>query len=782
MRHLLFLCLLVAALPPALGDDSAKIVEVRKIWDQAPHNAFTDLVRFDDRWFCVFREGAAHVSPDGALRVITSADGQTWESAALITSPDSDLRDAKITVTPDGQLMLCGAGALHDKSQKTHQSLAWFSKDGRTWSQPHEIGDANYWLWRVTWHKGGAYGIGYGCGPAERSVRLYSSRDGKQFDTLVERLIDVGYPNETSIVFEGDTALCLLRRDGEPNGGLLGTAQPPYTKWEWKDVGTRIGGPHMIRLADGRYVAAVRLYDKQVRTSLCWIDPASGKLTELLPLPSGGDTSYAGLVLHDGLLWISYYSSHEGKTSIYLAKVQFSKPVEGRDAADSDAAQSSNAPVRDIGSRRELFVDDWLIERLDGAALRAHRPEPAEVVLTCDAPWEGNTSAYFTLFADGDRFRMYYRGSHWDEEQKKAAHPEFTCYAESRDGIHWTKPSLGLFEYGGSKDNNIVWAGEGTHCFTPFKDANPDCPPEARYKALSRGAQRGLRAYQSPDGIHWKLATEDYVITDGNFDSQNLAFWDAARGRYASFHRKMRDGARDIMTATSADFLRWTQPEFLDYGDAPKEHLYTNAVQPYSPAPHLLVGFPTRFQPRTQQVEPILMTSRDGKHFRRWPEPLIPITAPAERDGNRSNYMAWGILSLPGRPNELSVYATERYYAGPGSRLRRFAFRTDGFVSVHAHQGEMLTRPLLFAGNSLAVNYRTTRSGSVKIELQDVAGQALPGFTLAECQPLRGDAVDQTVNWSKGSDVSRLASHGVRMRFVLQDADVFAMQFQTEER
>lgn len=297
------------------------MVEVQRIWDQASHNAFTDLVRFQDRWFCVFREGKAHVSPDGALRVITSTDGDTWESAALITSGDSDLRDAKITVTPDGQLMLAGAEALHDKSRQTHQSLVWFSPDGRTWSDKHEIGDPNIWLWRITWHDDKAYGVGYGCGK-ERLVRLYVSSDGKRYETLVDRLHDVGYPNETSLVFDGDTLYCLLRRDGESNTGLLGISQPPYTQWEWKGLGVRIGGPHMLRLPDGRFVSAVRLYDGSVRTSLCWIDPQAGTCTEFLALPSGGDTSYAGLVFHDGLLWVSYYSSHEEKTAIYLAKVR----------------------------------------------------------------------------------------------------------------------------------------------------------------------------------------------------------------------------------------------------------------------------------------------------------------------------------------------------------------------------------------------------------------------------------------------------------------------------
>ena len=310
-----------------------KLVEVRKIWDDAAHNAFTDLVRFRNRWFCVLRESSGHTSNDGSLRVITSVDGESWESAALITSPNSDLRDAKLSETPDGELMLCGVEAFHDKTHHTHQSLAWFSEDGRTWSDKHEIADPDLWLWRVTWHKGTAYGMAYSVGNERDnrgSIRLYSSEDGRRFDTLVDRVFDIGYPNESSIIFSGDTAYCLLRRDGQPlhsdpKSGLLGISEPPYTEWKWKDLGTRLGGPHIIEAPDGRLVAAVRIHESEEwhpsHTSLCWIDPEAGTFTETLELPSGGDTSYAGLVLHQGLLWVSYYSSHEGKTSIYLAKV-----------------------------------------------------------------------------------------------------------------------------------------------------------------------------------------------------------------------------------------------------------------------------------------------------------------------------------------------------------------------------------------------------------------------------------------------------------------------------
>ncbi len=303
-----------------------RLLETRLIWDRAPHNAFTDLIRFHDRWFCVFREGSAHISPDGALRILTSVDGHSWTSAALLTSPDSDLRDGKLSVAPDGRLMLSGAETLHNRSTHAHQSLAWFSGDGYRWEGPLPIGEPDFWIWRITWHEGTAYGIGYDSRKAHRSIRLYRSPDGRRFEPLVPRLLDVGYPNESCLVFDGNTAYCLLRRDGQPSSGLLGISSPPYTQWSWQDLGVRIGGPCMIRLPDGRLLAAVRLYDGNARTSLCWIDPPTGTLREALRLPSGGDTSYAGMVLDGNTLWVSYYSTHENKTAIYFSRVTTDLP------------------------------------------------------------------------------------------------------------------------------------------------------------------------------------------------------------------------------------------------------------------------------------------------------------------------------------------------------------------------------------------------------------------------------------------------------------------------
>ncbi|MCY2992849.1 MAG: hypothetical protein NTY19_33955 [Planctomycetota bacterium] len=439
----------------------------------------------------------------------------------------------------------------------------------------------------------------------------------------------------------------------------------------------------------------------------------------------------------------------------------------------------------DIGSRLEPLVDRCLIDKLQGdAELRLHKPTPQEVVLVADKPWEGNTSAYFTILQDGARYRMYYRGSHWDEQTRRATHREVTCYAESQDGIHWIKPKLGLFEFDGSQQNNIVWDGLGTHNFTPFLDANPACPAEAKYKALAVGERphkHGLYAFQSPDGIHWKLMQAEPVVTQGAFDSQNLAFWDAFRGLYIDYQRGFREGVRDIMLATSQDFLHWTEPMFLTYPGAPKEHLYTNAIRPYDRAPHILFGFPTRFLAnREEQVEPTFMTSRDGRTFQRWTEALIPLTAPQDREGNRSNYMAWGLVRLPGEEQEYSVYGTEAYYRGPASRLRRFTYRVDGFVSVHAGDkgGELVTKPLRFQGNRLVLNYATTADGALRVEIQDPAGKALDGFRLTDCPPLRGDVMEHAVTWAGGSDVSRWAGKPVRLRFELRQADLFSLRFQ----
>lgn len=305
----------------------------RRIWQQGTHQAFTDLCLFRGFYYCVFREASAHVSPDGALRILRSRDGQHWHGVTLIQSNIADLRDGKLVVTPDGRLQLLGAGALHDRSVYAYQSYVWFSADGQHWSEALLVGEPNVWLWRLTWHQGIAWAIGYKCGGGPRSVRLYRSEDGEHFSVWVHTLNNQGYPNESALLFLPDErAICLLRRD--PDQALLGVAKPPYFDWQWQPLNCRIGGPQCLQLPDGRILAAVRLYDGRVRTSLAWLDIDAAHLTEILQLPSGGDTSYAGMVWHQGRLAVSYYSSHQGKTAVY-----FSRPRRLPDAKKLGIAQ-----------------------------------------------------------------------------------------------------------------------------------------------------------------------------------------------------------------------------------------------------------------------------------------------------------------------------------------------------------------------------------------------------------------------------------------------------------
>ncbi|MDG2359499.1 MAG: hypothetical protein P8M20_07590 [Planctomycetaceae bacterium] len=433
----------------------------------------------------------------------------------------------------------------------------------------------------------------------------------------------------------------------------------------------------------------------------------------------------------------------------------------------------SGEPI-DIGSRLELFVDNHLIDEIKGDIHRQLiKPEPKEVVFETGELWEGNTSGYYTVFQDGDLYRMIYRG--WQHDEKmKAAHKEVTCYAESKDGIHWEKPKLRLFNWNGSKENNIVWLSPGTHNFTAFRDDNPKAPAESRYKAFGGVGSfgGGLVPFQSPDCTHWKLTQKKPVITNGAFDSQNLAFWDTDRKEYRAYWRYFGNGVREIRTATSKDFIHWENEADLTYHEGtPTEHLYTNAIQKYFRAPHLFIGFPTRYEPKSQQVEPILMTSRDGTLFYRYADPVIPRSAPRDRNHNRSNYMVWGMFQLPDKPNEISVYGTENYYERTPGRVRRFAYRVDGFVALRggAEGGQMTTRPLQFKGQQLLLNYVVNPGGTLTVEAFDKTGNVI-----GKSKPLSGDAVDAPISWSQKPDLS---TGNIQLRFNVKNADVYSLRF-----
>ncbi|MFN0165803.1 MAG: hypothetical protein ACKV22_05170 [Bryobacteraceae bacterium] len=366
----------------------------------------------------------------------------------------------------------------------------------------------------------------------------------------------------------------------------------------------------------------------------------------------------------------------------------------------------------------------------------------------------------------------------------------------------------------------------GVDHFAIFKDPNPGRRPGEEYKMIVL-AKKALWALGSSDGFRWKPISDQPVITKAYFDSKNLAFWDPVNHIYRAYFRDFRNGItgaqrsqqakqdaghpyfRDIMTATSSDFIHWSEPQWLRYPGSPDEELYTNQITPYYRAPHILVGFPKRYQDRgwseamrllpnlehrqarsavsprygTAITDGLFMSSRDGLHFRRWAEAFIRPGPHSDNWVYGDNAMAWGLIETRSHvttaPDELSMYSVENYWRGNSMNVRRLAIRVDGFVSVHAPLagGEFVTKPLVFEGSQLEMNVSTSAAGSVRWEMQDPDGHPIPGFTLAENPEIFGDAIDYPVPLRKGSKLSEFAGRPVRLRFVLRDADLYAIRF-----
>lgn len=456
-----------------------------------------------------------------------------------------------------------------------------------------------------------------------------------------------------------------------------------------------------------------------------------------------------------------------------------------------------------ISDRRELFVDDYLIDSLKTAELQMHSPVDEGEVLSFNLPWEGAFSAYVTILQDEDIYKAYYRGVPTAGNDGNSS--EVTCYATSRDGIHWEKPHLGIHEIVGNKNNNIILADAApfTHNFSPFIDRNPAAKPEERFKALGGTSKSGLVAFVSPDGVHWKKMQEAPVFTQGAFDSQNVAFWSESENQYVCYFRSWTgdgyQGFRSVSRTTSPDFIHWTDPEPMGFGNRPYEHLYTQQTSPYFRAPHIYLAIGARFMPNRKVIsdeeaeklgvnpkyyndcsDAILMSSRGGnRYYRQFMESLIRPGIGLQNWVSRSNYPALNLVQTG--PEEMSLYVNQDY-AQPSAHLRRYSMRLDGLASLSAgyEGGEMLTRPFTFEGDKLELNLSTSAAGEVKVELLDAEGNKLPGYSLEECRPLIGNLIAKTVYWNNNADVSELAGKSLRMRIRLKDADVFSFRFHSQ--
>ena len=479
-----------------------------------------------------------------------------------------------------------------------------------------------------------------------------------------------------------------------------------------------------------------------------------------------------------------------------------------------------------IGGRRECFFDTALLDSAKTTAkLELHHPVFRGKVLSHDAPWEGSGSDYHNLFFDESwpgvdgknphgTYRMYYLG--WQAQSgpkpAKPSHPIVACYAESADGIRWTKPVTGR-PFGDIRETNIVLDAQnhtgGIDNFMVFRDDNPDCPAAERYKGIAKSGET-LRVYPSPDGLHF---TEGPVITDkGAFDSLNVVFYDPElklyRGYIRGFHKSAdpaKNGVRDIRMIESKDFKTWSEPRPLVFDDGEDIPLYTNVISPYFRAPHLYIGFPTRYIERPgwngsfeelggkemrqnrMKLHPrygltitdcAFIVSRDGLNFHRFGEAFM---RPEMENGVNwvygDCYPSRGFAITPnpivGCPDELSFYLFDNHWMDEASNLNRYSIRMDGFASLHAGGREEIavTRPIVYTGSELRLNFETSALGYLYVTLVDAQGKRH-----ASCETF-GNALDRKVIFDDPGVVAANSGKPVTLEFRMRDADIYSMQF-----
>jgi len=309
------------------------------------------------------------------------------------------------------------------------------------------------------------------------------------------------------------------------------------------------------------------------------------------------------------------------------------------------------------------------------------------------------------------------------------------------------------------------------------------------------------------------------VFTKGAFDTQNIAFWSEAEKKYVLYYRVFSEsgfkGTRLINRAVSDDFLHWNDEGTISFpegeGPQPLAQFYVNQVKPYERAPHLYLGFPARYvdhgvtastpllpewnlrekrmtiSPRygTAITDSIFITSRDGRHFRQSNDVFLqPGLRTRHNWSYGDNYLAWHVVETASTkddsPRELSLYATESYFTGRQSRLRRYSLRIDGFSSIHAKlsQGEFKTKPITFSGKELSLNVATSAAGWVQVEIQSPDGQPVPGYSVADCDLVYGDSLDRRVSWKGNTRVENLIGRPVVLRFVMRESDVYSLKFE----
>lgn len=480
-----------------------------------------------------------------------------------------------------------------------------------------------------------------------------------------------------------------------------------------------------------------------------------------------------------------------------------------------------------IGSRRECFFDDWLIDtRKTSAQFLLHSPVRRETVMTMDKPWEGDGSTMECLVKDGALYRLYYIGRRMETEKTDLPDRYVHCMAESRDGLHWERPCLGMYDFRGSTDNNIL-SGRTSRMhggMYVFIDTNPACPPEERWRAIACAIGKDeLFSVPSPDGIHFDYSKRTVIHSGGFYDSMHACFWDESIQKYRCYFRGHHfpagyDGQltdchdrrahslriRDINYVESPDFVHWSEGRIIGHGDAEDVQLYENKIVPYYRAPHMYIGFPTRYLCRktwTENYDELtgrearrdrcameprfglavtdctFMCSRDGVRFHRYDEAFLRPGPENSRNWVYGDgYPAYGIFEtpspVPGAEPEISLLVPENQWS-QNIDLVRYSIRRDGFVSLHAggrREETVVTKPFTFTGEELYANISTSALGYLYFTLT-----AWDGSCATSCEVF-GDATDRRIPFPPGA-VAALSGRTVTMQVRMRDADLYAIRF-----
>ncbi|MCX6898916.1 MAG: hypothetical protein NT105_09465 [Verrucomicrobia bacterium] len=457
---------------------------------------------------------------------------------------------------------------------------------------------------------------------------------------------------------------------------------------------------------------------------------------------------------------------------------------------------------------RHLFLDPAFVQQTTNVSLHVNPPQQREIVIRPDKPWERlMISFYLTVLDEEGKLRMWYICR--DKENRPNV-----AYAESRDGVHWTKPNLGIVEYDGSKENNLT--GLTTFEGVVFRD--PNAPAKERYAYVTHLWTEGMVRFHSPDGLHWQRDKTPLLRLGA--DTQNVTFWDERLGKYVLYLRgwKRAEDKKLYRKVVRAEIPSLTTPldvapshkslylwgkekvpvignEFptvlaADEKDPPNSDVYTISAQPYPLDPHWYLGFPSMFQ-REQRMsdgplEVQFAGSRDGITWHRHDrKPYAPLGLAGSESANMT-FMGPGLVV---RGDEIWQYGTGFYskHGDVEARKRktdgviyRYVQRVDGFVSLDfdAAGGRCVTAPVKVDGSRLLLNVDTGALGQLRVGLQDAEGKAISGFITDDCKVLRTNSTHAEVSWAGGGDLAALKDRKVRLTFSGSRAKLYSFRFE----